>query len=264
MMLRTTGRREQQGACARCSTERKEPSVSKEKILVVEDDEDILELISYNLERENYSVTKAESGEDALRRTAQTPPDLILLDLMLPGIDGLEICRQLKSEPGTRAIPIVMVTAKGEESDIVTGLELGADDYVTKPFSIKELLARSEAFMRRRGEEEPEVYEFSNYRLDTIAGTLIRDGKEVELTPGEFKMLHLFLRRAGCTLTSDEVRNAVWGYSRFITLQDIDQAVIALRNKIEPDPNNPTFIHTVEVIGYKFKLPGPNGNDSDN
>jgi len=111
-------------------------------------------------------------------------------------------------------MPIIMLTAKDQESDIILGLNLGADDYMTKPFSIKELMARAEAFMRRRGSEEPDVYEFDSYRLDTVAGTLTQNGKEIELTPGELKMLHLFLRRLGCTLTSDEVRNAVWGYSR--------------------------------------------------
>ena len=232
------------------------------KVLIIEDNSAMLRGLKDNFELKGYGVKAAPDGEQGLKAALTENPDLIILDIMLPKMNGYEICSEVRKK--NLDMPIIMLTAKDQESDIILGLNLGADDYVTKPFSIKELLARSEAFMRRRGEEEPEVYEFSNYRLDTIAGTLIRDGKEVELTPGEFKMLHLFLRRAGCTLTSDEVRNAVWGYSRFITLQDIDQAVIALRNKIEPDPNNPTFIHTVEVIGYKFKLPGPNGNDSDN
>jgi DNA-binding response OmpR family regulator len=232
------------------------------KVLIIEDNSAMLRGLKDNFELKGYGVKTAQDGEQGLNAALTEEPDLIILDIMLPKINGYEICSEVRKK--NLDMPIIMLTAKDQESDIILGLNLGADDYVTKPFSIKELLARSEAFMRRRGEEEPEVYEFDNYRLDTIAGTLIRDGKEVELTPGEFKMLHLFLRRAGCTLTSDEVRNAVWGYSRFITLQDIDQAVIALRNKIEPDPNNPTFIHTVEVIGYKFKLPVPNGNDSDN
>ena len=232
------------------------------KVLIIEDNSAMLRGLKDNFELKGYGVKTAQDGEQGLNTALTEEPDLIILDIMLPKINGYEICSEVRKK--NLDMPIIMLTAKDQESDIILGLNLGADDYMTKPFSIKELLARSEAFMRRRGEEEPEVYEFDNYRLDTIAGTLIRDGKEVELTPGEFKMLHLFLRRAGCTLTSDEVRNAVWGYSRFITLQDIDQAVIALRNKIEPDPNNPTFIHTVEVIGYKFKLPVPNGNDSDN
>ncbi len=232
------------------------------KVLIIEDNSAMLRGLKDNFELKGYGVKTAQDGERGLKAALTENPDLIILDIMLPKINGYEICSEVRKK--NLDMPIIMLTAKDQESDIILGLNLGADDYVTKPFSIKELMARSEAFMRRRGEEEPEVYEFDNYRLDTIAGTLTCDGKEVELTPGEFKMLHLFLRRAGCTLTCDEMRNTVWGYSRFITLQDIDQAVVALRNKIEPDPNNPTFIHTVEVIGYKFKLPGPNGNDSDN
>jgi len=172
---------------------------------------------------------------------------------MLPKINGYEICDQVRKK--NLDMPIIMLTAKGQESDIVLGLNLGADDYVTKPFSIKELLARVEAFMRRRGEEEPEIYEFGNCQLDTVARTLTRDSKEVKISPGEFKMLHLLLRRIGCTLTCDEIRNTVWGYSRFITLRDVDHIVTTLRSKVEPDPDNPKFIHTIKDIGYKFEPP---------
>ena len=215
-----------------------------------------------NFELKGYQVKTAQDGELGLKAALTENPDLIILDIMLPKVNGYEICSEVRKK--NFDMPIIMLTAKDQESDIILGLNLGADDYMTKPFSIKELMARAEALMRRRGEEEPDVYEFDDYRLDTVAGTLTRNGKEIELTPGEFKMLHLFLKRAGCALTSDEVRDVVWGYSRFITLQDIDQAVVALRDKIEPDPNNPKYIHTIELIGYKFKLPGTNGNYIDN
>jgi DNA-binding response OmpR family regulator len=232
------------------------------KVLIIEDNSAMLRGLKDNFELKGYRVKTAQDGERGLKAALTEKPDLIILDIMLPKINGYEICSEVRKK--NFDMPIIMLTAKDQEADIVLGLNLGADDYVTKPFSIKELMARAEAFMRRRGAEEPDVYEFDNYRLDTVAGTLKKNGKEIELTPGEFKMLHLFLQKTGCTLTSDEVRNAVWGYSRFITLQDIDQAVVALRNKIEPDPNNPTFIHTVKLIGYKFIPPNTNGNDTDN
>ena len=224
------------------------------KVLIIEDNSAMLRGLKDNFELKGYRVKTAQDGEKGLKAALIENPDLIILDIMLPKVNGYEICSEVRKK--NLDMPIIMLTAKDQEADIVMGLNLGADDYVTKPFSIKELMARAEAFMRRRGAEEPDVYEFNDYRLDTIEGTLTKEGKEIELTPGELKMLHLFVRRAGCTLTSDEVRDAVWGYSRFITLQDIDQAVVDLRNKIEHDPNDPMFIHTVELIGYKFILPG--------
>jgi DNA-binding response OmpR family regulator len=171
----------------------------------------------------------------------------------LPEMNGYEVCSHVR-EQGLET-PVIMLTAKDQEADIVLGLNLGADDYVTKPFSIKELLARAEAFLRRRGKAEPPVYEFGACRLDVPARTLHRDGREVRLTPGQFKMLHLFLRKRGCPLTRDEIRTAVWGYSHFISMRDIDKAVAALRERIEPDPGRPTFIQEITDIGYRFELP---------
>ena len=199
-------------------------------VLIIEDNEAMLRGLEDNFELKGYRVKTARDGEQGLNAALAENPDLIILDIMLPKMNGYEICSQVRKK--NLDMPIIMLTAKDQESDILLGLNLGADDYVTKPFSIKELLARSEAFMRRRGEEEPEVYEFGNCRLDIISGTLTRDGEEVKLTPGELKMLHLFLRKAGCTLTCDEIRNTVWGYSRFITLRDIDDTIVTLRDKI--------------------------------
>ncbi len=230
-------------------------------VLIVEDNEAMLRGLEDNFELKGYRVKTARDGEQGLNAALSENPDLIILDIMLPKMNGYEICSQVRKK--NFDMPIIMLTAKDQEADVILGLNLGADDYVTKPFSIKELLARSEAFMRRRGEEEPDVYEFGDCRLDTVSDILTRGGKEVKLTPGELKMLHLFLRRAGCTLTCDEIRNTVWGYSHFITLRDIDDTVTALRNKVEPDPKNPTFIHTVKLIGYKFEPPEQNGNDSN-
>jgi len=231
-------------------------------VLIVEDSPGMLRGLEDNFGLRGYRVRTARDGEQGLRSARDEKPDLIILDIMLPKINGYEVCNLIRKE--NLDMPIIMVTAKGRESDIVLGLNLGADDYVTKPFSIKELLARAEALLRRRAEEEPAVYEFGSCQLDVAASTLTCEGKEVKLSTKEFKMLHLLLRRAGCVLSRDEIISNVWGYCHFITLQSIDDFVIALRNKIEPDPRNPTFIHTIGEIGYKFGLPEPDGNGTDN
>lgn len=230
-------------------------------VLIIEDNPTMLRGLEDNFELKGYRVKTARDGEQGLKTALAENPDLIILDIMLPKINGYEICSAIRKK--NLDMPIIMLTAKDQESDIILGLNLGADDYVTKPFSIKQLLARAEAFMRRRGEGEPDVYKFGNCQLNIITGAFTRHGEEVKLSPGEFKMLRLFLKRAGCTLTCDEIRSTVWGYSHFITLHDIDDTVIALRNKVEPDPNNPVFIHTIKDIGYKFIPNDSDGNDSN-
>lgn len=229
--------------------------------LIIEDDSAMLRGLKDNFECKGYRVRTASDGEQGLAAALTERPDLVILDLMLPKISGYEICSQVRREK--LDMPVIMLSARDRETDIVRGLNIGADDYVTKPFSIKELLARVQALMRRRGEDDPAVYEFGDFRLDTVAETLTRDGRQIELSPGQFKMLTLLLRRAGCVLTCDEIRDAVWGYSHFVTVQDIDHTVTAVRSKIEPDPENPAYIHTVGEIGYKFEMPRANGNDSD-
>ena len=206
-----------------------------------------------NFKMKGYYVLTADDGKKGLETALKERPDLILLDIMLPELNGYEVCSHVR-EKGLD-MPIIMLTAKDQESDIVLGLNLGADDYVTKPFSIKELMARAEAFMRRRKDVEPQVYEFADCKLDVAAHSLERAGQAVPLTPGEFKMLHLFLRKAGCPLTQDEIRTTVFGYSQFITTRDIDKAVDSLRNKIEPDPKQPRYFHVIPNIGYKFQGP---------
>lgn len=221
-----------------------------EKILIIEDDPIILRGLKDNFEFEGYSVETANEGESGLNAALHGKPDLIILDIMLPKVNGYEICRLIRKEK--LDVPIIMLTAKGQESDIVLGLNLGADDYVTKPFSIKELLARSEAFLRRRRKAEPTTYVFGNYKLDITARTLKRNEKEIELTHKEFELLCLFLRKSGCALTREEILNTVWGYSSIVTLRTIDRFINTLRSKIEPDSHNPTFIRTMREIGYKF------------
>jgi len=224
-----------------------------ETILIIEDDPAMLRGLKDNFEFKGYSVLTAADGEEGLNAALDKKPDLILLDIMLPKINGYEVCRLIRQEH--LDMPIIMLTAKGEESDIVLGLNLGADDYVTKPFSIKELLARAAAFLRRGKQTEQDVYDFADYRLDIPARKLTHKGQEIKLSPKEFGLLELFLRKPGRALTRDEILNSVWGYDSFTGQRSIDRFVTTLRNKIEPDPHNPTFIHTIREIGYKFEPP---------
>jgi len=224
-----------------------------ETILIVEDDPTMLRGLKDNFEYQGYVVVTAEDGEEGLSAALNAKPDLIVLDIMLPKINGYEVCRLIRRE--NLSMPIVMLTAKGEESDIVLGLNLGADDYVTKPFSIKELLARAEALLRRTRKAEQESYAFGDCRLDIPARKFMRNDEEVKLSPKEFKLLELFVKHPGRALTRDEILNLVWGYDSFVGSRSIDRFVTTLRNKIEPDPHNPVYIHTVREIGYKFEPP---------
>ncbi len=222
-----------------------------ETILIVEDDPTMLRGLKDNFEFKGYKVITASDGEKGLEAALNAKPDLILLDIMLPKINGYEICRLIREQK--LDMPIIMLTAKGEESDIVLGLNLGADDYVTKPFSIKELLARAAAFLRRAKKEVQDIHEFGCYRLDISARRLTRKGKEIELSPKEFDLLAFFIKRQGRALTRDEILNAVWGYDCIVTPRSIDRFVTTLRDKIEPDPSKPVFIHTIRQIGYRFE-----------
>lgn len=231
-------------------------------VLIIEDNLTMLRGLKDNFESRGYQVKTATDGELGLKAAMTVKPDLIILDIMLPKINGYEVCSLLRKKK--LDIPIIMLTAKDQEKDIVLGLNLGADDYVTKPFSIKVLMARAEALRRRRKDEEPPVYEFGNCLLNIIDCTFTRDGEDITLTPEEFKLLHLFLRRSGDTLARGEILSNVWGHSHFITVRDVDRLVDTLRGKIEPDPSAPIYIHTKEVMGYMFERPQQNGNNTDN
>ncbi|MGA3284068.1 MAG: response regulator transcription factor [Verrucomicrobiota bacterium] len=224
-----------------------------ETVLIIEDDPTMLIGLRDNFEFKGYKVLTAADGEKGLKAALNSKPDLIILDIMLPKINGYEICRLIREEK--LAMPIIMLTAKGEESDIVLGLNLGADDYVTKPFSIKELLARAAAFLRRAKKEVQDAYEFGSFRLDISARRLTRKNKEIELSPKEFNLLEYLVKKPGRALTRDEILNAVWGYDCVVTSRSIDRFVTTLRNKIEPDPARPIFIHTIRQIGYRFEPP---------
>jgi DNA-binding response OmpR family regulator len=222
-----------------------------ETILIIEDDPTMLRALKDNFEFAGYTAVAAADGERGLEAAFDAKPDLIVLDIMLPKVNGYEICRQIRSRG--LDMPIVMLTAKGQESDIILGLNLGADDYVTKPFSIKELLARANAFLRRRRHEAARVHRFGDCRLDLGSHRLFRNEAEVELTPKEYALLAFFLKRAGCALTRDDILNAVWGHGVFVTTRSVDRCVNTLRIKIEPDPHRPTFIQTIREIGYRFE-----------
>jgi len=224
-----------------------------ETVLIVEDDATMLRGLKDNFEFKGYRVLTAADGEEGLNTALNKKPDLIILDIMLPEINGYEVCRLIRKE--NLNMPIIMLTAKGEESDIILGLNLGADDYVTKPFSIKELLARAEAFLRRSRQTEQDIYEFGDCRLDIPARKLTCKGNEIKLSPKEFSLLEFFVKKPGRALTRDEILNMVWGYDSYIGSRSIDRFVTTLRNKIEPDPHNPIFIHTIREIGYKFEPP---------
>ena len=222
-----------------------------ETILIIEDEPAMLRGLKDNFEFKGYCVLTAADGEEGLNLALNKKPDLIILDIMLPKINGYEICRLIREEK--LDMPIIMLTAKGEESDVVLGLNLGADDYVTKPFSIKELLARAAAFLRRSKQAEQDVYEFADFRLDIPARKFTQKGKEIELSPKEFRLMELFVKKPGRALTRDEILNTVWGYDCIVSPRSIDRFVATLRNKIESDPHNPTFIHTIREVGYKFE-----------
>ncbi|MEJ2587718.1 MAG: response regulator [Deltaproteobacteria bacterium] len=227
--------------------------MEKEHILVVDDEEDILELVRFNLEREGYRVTTSDSGETAIQNAVDKRPDLIVLDLMLPGLDGLEVTKYLKGEPKTRDIPIVMLTAKGEESDVVIGLELGADDYVTKPFSPKILIARIKAVLRRKGQGEgdsSETIKIHNLIIHPGRREVVVDGKPVELTYTEFGVLHFLIKRPGWVYTRNQIVDAVKGEDYFVTDRTVDVQMVGLRRKLGPAG---TYIETVRGVGYRFK-----------
>lgn len=228
-------------------------NMSKANILVVEDEAEILELLVYNLEKEGYSVRPATSGEEALRLARQQPPDLTLLDLMLPGIDGLEVCKALKADSSTRNIPVIMLTARSEEADIVTGLELGADDYITKPFSRRVLLARVKAVLRRVSEEiaidEQGVVRIHELVINPGRHEVIVGDDAVSLTLTEFRVLHFLANRPGWVFTRSQIVEAVRGDDYPVTDRSVDVQVVGLRKKLGDAGR---YVETVRGVGYRF------------
>jgi DNA-binding response OmpR family regulator len=227
--------------------------MAKERILVVDDEEDILELVRFNLAREGYDLVCTMSGEEALEIARKEHPDLLVLDLMLPGIDGLEVAKILKNDVKTKDIPIIMLTAKGEEADIVTGLELGADDYVTKPFSPRVLVARVRAALRRKVKDLPEEessVKIHNLEIHQGRREVLVDGKQVQLTFTEFAILNFLARRPGWVFTRFQIVDAVRGDDYPVTDRSVDVQIVGLRKKLGPAGK---YIETVRGVGYRFQ-----------
>lgn len=220
-------------------------------VLIIEDDPDISESLKYNLEREGLQTIEAATGEQGLIEALneRNPPLLILLDLMLPGMSGIELCRRLRREPLTRRTPIIILTAKGSESDRVAGLDLGADDYITKPFSVRELLARVRAVLRRMDESASKTYEDDHLMIDFDDIRVICDGRKIKLTNKEFSLLSVLAKSADRVITRQQLLDNVWGYSYYGDARTLDVHIRRLRQKLEDCGN---CIETVVGVGYRF------------
>lgn len=227
------------------------PLMHLASILIVEDDPALLRGLTDNFEAHGFRVLCARDGQEGLACALASRPDLVLLDIMLPKKNGYEICRALRSR--NLDTPIIMLTAKDQEDDVIRGLDLGADDYVTKPFSIRELLARANGFLRRRHVQTLRQIVFADCKLDLDAHKLLRNGAEVPLTDKEFRLLEFFARRPGRALTRDQILDAVWGNEIMVNDRSVDRCVTTLRAKIQFDPRHPSCIQTLRNIGYRFE-----------
>ena len=221
------------------------------KLLITEDEADLARTLEYNFRQAGFDVTTTSRGREALRLAATQAPDLVLLDLMLPDLSGTEVCKQLKADPKTRHIPVIMVTARGEEVDRIVGFELGADDYVTKPFSVRELILRAKAVLRRGepAEEEDQVLKIGGLTIDPAAHRVLLDGKEIALTALELRLLHTLASRRGRVQTRDTLLHDVWGLYLDVETRTVDTHVKRLREKLGPAG---ALIQTVRGVGYRF------------
>ena len=225
------------------------------RILIIEDDRDIVELVRYNLASEGFDVSSSSDGSAGLAQVRKSPPDLLVLDLMLPKMPGLEVCKEIRRDSALNRLPILMLTARGEEADRIVGLEMGADDYVTKPFSPRELVARVKALLRR-AEPAGQVnrpIEVGKLHIDPSSYRVSRAGKPVTLSTLEFRLIYFLAARPDRVFTRDQLLDAVWGTERFVTPRSVDVYVRRLREKIEADPENPVHLKTVRGAGYLFE-----------
>lgn len=236
--------------------------MSKEKILVVDDEEDILELVRHNLSREGFEIRCVDTGEKALRALKFDPFDLIVLDLMLPGIDGFHVAKRVKSDPRLQHIPIVMLTAKGSETDVVTGLELGAEDYITKPFSPRILLARIHTVLRRQAADQTaqakKRIDRGKLKIDLLKHELLVDGRKIDLTYTEFEVLTLLASHPGWAFSRSQIVDKVRGYNYSVTDRSVDVQIVGLRRKLGACGH---YIETVRGVGYRFKDSAPSGEE---
>ena len=227
--------------------------MTNKKVLIVDDEEHIRELIKFNLKKEGYDIEVAINGVEALNIIREIKFDLILLDLMLPEIDGLEVCKEIRRNEETSDIPVMMITAKGEEFDKVLGLELGADDYITKPFSIRELMARVKALLRRSNvKKEENIIKFGDVVVNFKTREVIKEAQNVELTLKEFELLKLLIKNKDNILTRELLLDKIWGYEYIGETRTVDVHIRHLRKKIESDDKNPQYIQTIRGVGYKF------------
>ena len=228
--------------------------MADEKVLIVDDEEHIVELLQFNLINAGYKVITANNGLDALKKVKEHKPDLLLLDLMLPGMDGLDVCKEIKRDKETSKTSIIMLTAKSEELDKILGLELGADDYITKPFSIRELLARVKAVLRRSNSDEisEEIYELGRLKVDFERHEVLINNEKVELTLKEFELLEILIKNKGKILRRETLLDKVWGYEYIGETRTVDVHIRYLRKKVEDDDKNPKFIETIRGVGYRF------------
>lgn len=229
--------------------------MAHETILIIEDEQDIIELLTYNLEQEGYTISFSTSGEEALSMVRRKSPDLILLDLMLPGVDGLEVCRNLKQDPSTREVPIIMLTAKSEDSDVISGLEIGADDYIPKPFSPKVLIARIRSVLRRNRPESPQpaerVLKIHDIHIDISKHQVVCNGEEINLSATEFSILVFLARNPGWVFSRGQIIGAVKGEDYPVTERSVDVQILGLRKKLG---ERGKFIQTVRGVGYRLQM----------
>ena len=238
-------------APAPANGEAAERAGKKTRILIVEDEPAMVAGLRDNFEYEGYEVISAADGAEGLKRALEDNPDLVVLDVMMPRMSGLDVCKQLKIQ--RPSMPIIMLTARGQEIDKVVGLELGADDYVTKPFSIRELMARVKAVLRRVSSQTPaDVYRFSDVEVNVRRNEVLRSGSRVELSAKEFALLAYFISHPAETLSRDRLLDDVWGYDNYPNTRTVDTHIVHLRQKLEPNPEEPRFILTVHGSGYKF------------
>jgi len=229
--------------------------MADEKILVVDDEEHIQELIKFNLEKNGYKVICAGNGIEAIKLAKEQLPQLMLLDLMLPGMDGLDVCKEIRKDSSLSNMPVIMITAKGEEIDKIIGLELGADDYITKPFSVRELVARIKAILRRTNMQLVEkTFKIGNLAIDFGKHEVIKSEIRIDLTLKEFELLEILIKNKGRVMTRDFLLDKIWGYEYLGETRTVDVHIRHLRQKIEDDDKNPTYIQTIRGIGYRFNF----------
>jgi DNA-binding response OmpR family regulator len=226
------------------------------RILLIEDDADLCALLRYNLDKEGFALSVSQTGKGALDLCRQSRPDLILLDIMLPDCDGLEICKAVRKDADLAGTPIIFLTARASETDRIVGLELGANDYVVKPFFVRELIARIKLQFRSQA-APPRVLEAGGLQLDRASCQVRLDGAPLNLTATEFRLLEFLMSRPGVVFSREQLLNAAWGQDRAITDRAVDVYILRLRQKIEADPANPTLIHSVRGFGYTFEAREP-------